>query len=396
MPVIDYNKIFNPLAAEIKPSGIRKFFDITEHMDHVISLGVGEPDFKTPWHIRHAGIESLEQGKTRYTANRGMEELRQEISAYMKRRFNLCYSSDEVLVTVGGSEAIDGAVRAVVAPGDEVLIPQPSFVCYEPIVQLAQGVPVVIELKADNNFVLTPEQIEEKVTDKTKAIVLPYPCNPTGAIMGREDLEKIAKVIENHNLIVISDEIYAELNYSGQRHVSIAEIDNMWERTIIISGFSKTYSMTGWRLGFALAPLPIISLMTKIHQFAIMSAPTTSQYAAIEALKNGDSDIAAMVEEYDMRRRLIVDGFRKIGLECFEPLGAFYVFPCIRSSGLSSEEFCEKLLYSKKVALVPGSAFGDCGEGFVRASYCYSVDHIKEALRRVGEFLEECKNNNEK
>ncbi|MBQ4153682.1 MAG: aminotransferase class I/II-fold pyridoxal phosphate-dependent enzyme [Clostridia bacterium] len=365
-------------------------------MDHVISLGVGEPDFQTPWHIRRAGIDSLEQGRTRYTANRGMAELRQEISAYMKRKYNLEYSSNEVLVTVGGSEAIDGAVRAIVSPGEEVLIPQPSFVCYEPIVQLAGGVSVPIELEAENNFVLTPEQIEQKVTPKTKAIVLPYPCNPTGAIMTREDLEKIAKVIIRHNLVVISDEIYAELTYSGQRHVSVAEIEGMWERTVIVSGFSKTYSMTGWRLGFALAPTPIIEIMTKIHQFAIMSAPTTSQYAAIEALKNGDKDIEAMVEEYDSRRRLIVDGFRKIGLECFEPLGAFYVFPCIKSSGLSSEEFCEKLLYSKKVALVPGSAFGECGEGFVRASYCYSVDHIKEALRRIDEFLKECRADNEK
>lgn len=394
--MIDYGKILNPLAVGIKPSGIRKFFDITEQMDHVISLGVGEPDFQTPWHIRRAGIDSLENGKTRYTANRGMLELRQEISAYMKRKYNLEYSSDEVLVTVGGSEAIDGAVRALVSPGEEVLIPQPSFVCYEPIVQLAGGVSVPIELKVENNFVLTPEQIEQKITPKTKAIVLPYPCNPTGAIMKREDLEKIAKVITRHNLIVISDEIYAELTYSGERHVSIAEIEGMWERTVIVSGFSKTYSMTGWRLGFALSPAPIIQIMTKIHQFAIMSAPTTSQYAAIEALKNGDRDIEAMVEEYDSRRRLIVDGFRKIGLDCFEPLGAFYVFPCIKSSGLSSEEFCEKLLYSKKVALVPGSAFGECGEGFVRASYCYSVDHIKEALRRVGEFLEELKVDNGK
>lgn len=390
--MIDYSKILNPVAADLKPSGIRKFFDITEQMDHVISLGVGEPDFQTPWHIRNKGIESLEAGKTRYTANKGMDSLCSEITAFVKRKYNLNYTNNEVIVTVGGSEAIDGAVRALVSPGEEVLIPMPSFVCYEPIVKLAGGIPVNIDLSADNSFVLTPEQIEEKVTDKTKAIILPYPGNPTGAIMKREDLEKIAPVIKKHNLVVISDEIYAELTYSGQRHVSIAEIEGMWERTVIISGFSKTYSMTGWRLGYALGPEPIIKLMTKIHQFAIMSAPTTSQYAAIEALKNGDDDIKAMVEEYDTRRRLIVDGFRKIGLDCFEPLGAFYVFPCIRSSGLSSEEFCEKLLYSKKVALVPGSAFGDCGEGFIRASYCYSVDHIKEALRRVGEFLEELKN----
>ena len=392
MAVIDYTKKLNPTATKIKPSGIRRFFDISEQMENVISLGVGEPDFQTPWHIRHAGIESLENGKTRYTANRGMEALRKEITSYMKRRFSLSYDPNEVIVTVGGSEAIDLAVRAVVQSGDEVLIPQPSFVCYEPIVQLAGGVPVVVELKADNDFVLTPEQLEEKITDKTKVLVLPYPSNPTGGIMSKEALEKIAPVIKKHDLMVISDEIYAELTYSGERHVSIAEIDGMWERTVIVSGFSKTYSMTGWRLGYALGPDPIIALMTKIHQFAIMSAPTTSQYAAIEALKNGDADIKRMVDEYDTRRRLVVNGFNKIGLTCFEPLGAFYVFPCIKSTGLTSEEFCEKLLYSKKVAMVPGTAFGDCGEGFVRVSYCYSVDHLKEALIRTEEFIKELKN----
>ncbi len=390
--MIDYSKILNPTVSQLKPSGIRKFFDITEQMDHVISLGVGEPDFPTPWHIRRAGIESLEAGKTRYTANRGMEELCREIGSYTKRKIGLDYGLNEVLVTVGGSEAIDGAVRATVSAGEEVLIPMPSFVCYEPIVRLAGGIPVPIELTSDNSFVLTPEQIEGKVTEKTKAIILPYPGNPTGAIMKREDLEKIAPVIEKHNLFVISDEIYAELTYSGDRHVSIAEIGSMKERTVIVSGFSKTFSMTGWRLGYALGPEPVIKLMTKIHQFAIMSSPTTSQYAAIEALKNGDDDVRSMVEEYDARRRLIVDGFRKMGLDCFEPLGAFYVFPSIKSTGLTSEEFCEKLLYSKKVALVPGSAFGECGEGFIRASYCYSVEHIKEALSRVKEFLEEIKN----
>jgi len=391
LAVIDYSKKLNSKAAALKPSGIRRFFDISEQMENVISLGVGEPDFQTPWHIRSAGIESLENGKTRYTANRGMEPLRKEIVAYMKRRFNLAYSPNEALVTVGGSEAIDLAVRALVEQGDEVLIPQPSFVCYEPIVALAGGTSVIIELKSDNDFVLTPEQLEEKITDKTKVLVLPYPCNPTGGIMRKEDLEKIAPVIIKHDLMVISDEIYAELTYSGERHVSIAEIDGMWERTVIVSGFSKTYSMTGWRLGYALAPDPITALMTKIHQFAIMSAPTTSQYAAIEALKNGDDDIKKMVDEYDTRRRLVVDGFNKIGLTCFEPLGAFYVFPCIKSTGLTSEEFCEKLLYSKKVAMVPGTAFGDCGEGFVRVSYCYSVEHLKEALNRTGEFIKEIK-----
>lgn len=389
--MIDYSKKLNSKAVALKPSGIRKFFDITEQMENVISLGVGEPDFQTPWHIRHAGIESLEKGKTRYTANRGMEPLRKEIAAYTKRRFSLIYDPSEILVTVGGSEAIDLAVRALIEPGDEVLIPQPSFVCYEPITQLAGGTPVFIELKADNGFVLTPQQLEEKITDKTKVLILPYPCNPTGGIMRKSDLEKIAPIIEKYDLMVISDEIYAELTYSGQRHISIAEIDGMWERTIIVSGFSKAYSMTGWRLGYALAPAPITALMTKIHQFAIMSAPTTSQYAAIDALKNGDDDIKKMVDEYDTRRRLVVDGFNKIGLTCFEPLGAFYVFPCIKSTGLTSEEFCEKLLYSKKVAMVPGNAFGDCGEGFVRVSYCYSVDHLKQALKRTAEFIEELK-----
>lgn len=392
MAVIDYSSKLNSKALAIKPSGIRKFFDISEQMDNVISLGVGEPDFQTPWHIRHAGIESLEKGKTRYTANRGILELRTEVTKYMKRRFELTYKPEEVLITVGGSEAIDLAVRAMVEPGEEVLIPQPSFVCYEPIVELAGGVPVVIELKADNNFVLTPELLESKITDKTKALVLPYPCNPTGGIMRKADLEKIAPIIKKHDLMVISDEIYAELTYSDTRHISIAEIPDMWERTVIVSGFSKAYSMTGWRLGYALAPAPITALMTKIHQFAIMSAPTTSQYAAVDALKNGDDDIKRMVDEYDTRRRLIVDGFNKIGLNCFEPLGAFYVFPCIKSTGLTSEEFCEQLLYAKKVAMVPGSAFGDCGEGFVRASYCYSVEHIKEALKRTAEFVEEIKN----
>lgn len=389
--MIDYSKKLNSKAVALKPSGIRKFFDITEQMENVISLGVGEPDFQTPWHIRHAGIESLEKGKTRYTANRGMEPLRKEIATYTKRRFALTYDPSEILVTVGGSEAIDLAVRALIEPGDEVLIPQPSFVCYEPITQLAGGTPVFIELKADNGFVLTPEQLEEKITDKTKVLILPYPCNPTGGIMRKSDLEKIAPIIKKYDLMVISDEIYAELTYSGQRHISIAEIDGMWERTIIVSGFSKAYSMTGWRLGYALAPAPITALMTKIHQFAIMSAPTTSQFAAIDALKNGDDDIKKMVDEYDTRRRLVVDGFNKIGLTCFEPLGAFYVFPCIKSTGLQSEEFCEKLLYSKKVAMVPGNAFGDCGEGFVRVSYCYSVDHLKQALKRTAEFIEELK-----
>lgn len=388
---MDYRDKLNPTAVSLKPSGIRRFFDISEQMEHVISLGVGEPDFQTPWHIRQAGIASLENGKTRYTANRGMEPLRQEIANYMKRRFSLTYSADEALVTVGGSEAIDLAIRALVRAGDEVLIPQPSFVCYEPITELAGGVPVVIELKAENNFVLTPAQLEEKITDKTKVLILPYPCNPTGGIMEKAALGKISPIIKKYDLMVISDEIYAELTFNGQRHTSIAELDGMWERTVIVSGFSKAYSMTGWRLGYALGPEPVISLMTKIHQFAIMSAPTTAQYAALDALKNGDPDIEAMREEYDTRRRFVVDGFNKMGLTCFEPLGAFYVFPSIQSTGMTSEEFCEKLLYSKKVAMVPGDAFGACGEGFVRVSYCYSVEHLKEALRRTEEFLKELK-----
>jgi len=388
--MIDYNKYLNPEALNIKPSGIRKFFDITETMTNVISLGVGEPDFYTPWHIRSAGIASLDNGKTRYTANRGMEELRIEICKFLNRKYNLEYNAKtDVVVTVGGSEAIDLAVRSLVKAGDEVLIPEPSFVCYEPIVKLAGGVPIIIELKAENNFVLTKEQIAEKLTSKTKALILPYPGNPTGAIMNREELMSIKDIIIDNNLFVISDEIYAELTYSDDRHCSIAEIEGLKERTVVISGFSKTYSMTGWRLGYAVGPKEIIAVMIKIHQFAIMSAPTTSQYAAIEALKNGDADIMKMKAEYDNRRRIVVNGFREIGLECFEPKGAFYVFPSIKSTGLTSDEFCEKLLYSKNVALVPGSAFGECGEGFVRASYCYSVDHLKEAIKRVGEFIKE-------
>jgi len=388
--MIDYNKYLNPEALNIKPSGIRKFFDITETMTNVISLGVGEPDFYTPWHIRSAGIASLDNGKTRYTANRGMEELRIEICKFLNRKYNLEYNAKtDVVVTVGGSEAIDLAVRSLVKAGDEVLIPEPSFVCYEPIVKLAGGVPIIIELKAENNFVLTKEQIAEKLTSKTKALILPYPGNPTGAIMNREELMSIKDIIIDNNLFVISDEIYAELTYSDDRHCSIAEIEGLKERTVVISGFSKTYSMTGWRLGYAVGPKEIIAVMIKIHQFAIMSAPTTSQYAAIEALKNGDADIMKMKAEYDNRRRIVVNGCREIGLECFEPKGAFYVFPSIKSTGLTSDEFCEKLLYSKNVALVPGSAFGECGEGFVRASYCYSVDHLKEAIKRVGEFIKE-------
>ena len=376
----------------MKPSGIRKFFDIANTMDDVISLGVGEPDFPTPWQIRKAGIVSLENSQTRYTSNRGLEKLRLEITNYMRRKYQLSYlPEEEVLVTVGGSEAIDACIRAVVSPGDEVIIPQPSYVCYEPITQLAGGVPVIIETKAENAFKLTPEELLAAITPRTKVLILPYPCNPTGAIMEREDLEKIAAVLRDRNILVLSDEIYAELTFGGQKHVSIAAIDGMWERTVVVNGFSKTFSMTGWRLGYACGPAPIMAQITKIHQFAIMCAPTTSQYAAIEALRSCDEAVEQMREEYDMRRRLIVHGFNKLGLTCREPKGAFYAFPCISSTGMTSEEFCEHLLYSKHVAVVPGHAFGQGGEGFVRASYCYSTEHIKEALHRIGEFLDELK-----
>ena len=385
---MDYSKVLSPTVQQIKPSGIRKFFDIAETMQDVISLGVGEPDFPTPWEIRKAGILSLESGKTRYTSNRGLESLRREICRYMKRKYDLEYDyQDEVLVTVGGSEAIDGAIRAITCPGDEIIIPQPSYVCYEPMVSLAGGVPVIIETDAEHDFKLTPEALRAAITPRTKAVIMPYPCNPTGGIMEREDLEKVAEVLRNTNIVVISDEIYAELTFGGKRHVSIAAIDGMKERTVVVNGFSKSFSMTGWRMGYACGPAPLMQQITKIHQFAIMCAPTTAQYAAIEALKNGDEAVAAMMEEYDMRRRLIVSGFNRIGLTCREPKGAFYAFPCISSTGLSCEDFCEKLLYAEKVAVVPGTAFGQGGEGFIRASYCYSTEHIQEAIRRIERFL---------
>ena len=388
--MIDYSKVLNPTVTDIKPSGIRKFFDIAATMDNVISLGVGEPDFQTPWQIRKAGITSLEKGKTKYSSNWGIMQLRTAISDYMERKFGVKYQpEEEILVTVGGSEAIDGCIRAVVSLGDEVIIPQPSYVCYEPITRLAGGVPVIIETKAENDFKVTPEELKNAITDRTKLLILPYPCNPTGAIMEREDLEKLAAVLKDTNILVLSDEIYAELTFSGKRHASPAAIDGMWERTITVNGFSKSFSMTGWRLGFACGPREIMDQITKIHQFAIMCAPTTSQYAAIEALNNCDEDVCHMVKEYDMRRRMMVSGFNKIGLLCREPRGAFYAFPSIKSTGMTSEEFCEKLLYSKNVAVVPGTAFGDSGEGFIRASYCYSVEHIKEAINRIGEFLKE-------
>ena len=390
--MIDYDKVLNEKIKEVKPSGIRKFFDIASEMDNVISLSIGEPDFKTPWHVREEGIKSLRLGNTKYTSNKGLTELRQEICKYYSRRFNVEYNGqDNCLVTVGGSEAIDLAMRTLINEGDEVLIPEPSFVCYVPLVQMADGIPVVVETRQEDNFKLMPELLEKAITPRSKILVLPYPNNPTGAIMERKDLEKIAEVVKKHNLFVISDEIYAELTYNGKGHVSFAEIDNMQERTIVISGFSKSYSMTGWRLGYSLAPKPLTDAMTKLHQFGIMSAPTTAQYAAIEALKHGDKDIADMRDEYNMRRRLVVKKFNDMGLSCFEPEGAFYAFPCIKSTGLSSDEFCVRLLKSKSVAVVPGSAFGESGEGFVRVSYSFSVKHIMEALNRIEEFLGEIK-----
>lgn len=393
--MIDYDKYLNDHIKTIKPSGIRKFFDIANEMEDVISLSIGEPDFQTPWHIRDEGIKSLEKGKTWYSPNRGFMELRQEIANYYERRFGIPYDyKNQTLVTVGGSEAIDLAFRTLIQQGDEVIIPEPSFVCYEPLAVMAGGTPVIIRTKNEDNFRLKAKDLEAAITPKSKLLVLPFPNNPTGAIMGREDLEEIAKVVLKHDLLVLSDEIYSELTYGGKRHVSIASLDNMYERTIVINGFSKSYAMTGWRLGYALGPAPLIEQMTKLHQYGIMSAPTTAQYAAIEALRNGDRDVCKMRDEYDMRRRLVVDGFNEMGLSCFEPLGAFYVFPCIKSTGLTSEEFCTRLIMDKHVAVVPGTAFGECGEGFVRVSYSYSLKHLKIALERIKEFLEELNNGN--
>lgn len=386
--MIDYSTVLSKTVQEIKPSGIRKFFDIASEMDHVISLSIGEPDFKTPWDIRKKAIYTLEKGRTWYSANSGMADLRVAISKYLERRFRIRYCPDnELLVTVGGSEAIDMSIRAMITTGDEVLIPEPCFVCYAPIVTLSGGIPVPIPTKAENAFRLTAEELKEKITEKTKLLILPFPNNPTGAVMRRNHLEEIAAVLRNTNIMVLSDEIYAELTYNGQ-HVSIAEIDGMWERTIVVNGFSKTYAMTGWRLGYAAGPAPIIKQMTKIHQFAIMCAPTTSQFAAIEALENCDEDVRVMAEEYDERRRLIVDSLNHMGLTCFEPEGAFYVFPSIKKTGLTSEEFCQQLLMSQRVAVVPGNAFGECGEGFVRISYAASLENIIEALKRIELFLE--------
>ncbi|MBQ9122464.1 MAG: aminotransferase class I/II-fold pyridoxal phosphate-dependent enzyme [Lachnospiraceae bacterium] len=380
----------NPLAdkvVEIKPSGIRKFFDIVSEMKDAISLGVGEPDFDTPWHVRAEGILSLEKGKTFYTSNSGLMELRKEICNYIKRTQNVTYDpAKEVIITVGGSEAIDIGLRAMLNPGDEVLIPQPSYVSYEPCTVLAGGVPVIIDLKAENEFRLTAQELKDAITDKTKVLILPYPNNPTGAIMEKEDLEAIAEVIIEHDLFVMSDEIYGELSYKGE-HVSIASLPGMQERTILINGFSKAYAMTGWRLGYACGPRVILEQMTKIHQFAIMCAPTTSQYAAIDALRNGDEDVKMMREEYNRRRRYLMHTFKEMGLECFEPYGAFYVFPCIKEFGMTSDEFATRFLEEEKVAVVPGTAFGDSGEGFLRISYAYSLENLKVAMGRMQRFI---------
>jgi len=384
---MNYDNIISKVALEMKPSGIRKFFDLLDDMEGVISLGVGQPDFMTPWHIRKAGIESLQDGKTFYTSNAGLLEMRCQLSEYLKRRFNLTYEpKGEIVVTVGGSEAIDITMRALVNPGDEVLIPEPSFVCYNPIAKMCGGVPVTLPTYEKDEFKLTPEVLESAITSKSKLLVLPFPNNPTGAIMTKEDLEKIAEVVLKHNLMVLSDEIYAELTYGG-KHVSIASIPGMWERTVLVNGFSKAYAMTGWRLGFACGPKPIISQMTKIHQYAIMCAPTTAQYAAIQALKEGDADIEYMANEYDKRRKLVLSELRRIGIHCFEPRGAFYFFPSIKKFGMSSEEFCERLLREEKVAAVPGNAFGDYGEGHIRISYAYSTKNLLEAMKRIEKFI---------
>ena len=384
--MIDYNSVLSDVVKGMAPSGIRKFFDILNTMKDVISLTVGEPDFKTPWHIRMAGIESLENGKTHYTSNSGTVELREELSAYLQRKIHVSYDPmKEILVTVGGSEAIDLAMRALINPGDEVIVPQPAFVCYGPIASLAGGVPAYLDTKAENRFKLTAEELRSVITPKTKLLVLPYPSNPTGAIMEKEDLEALAEVLRGTNIMVLADEIYAELTY-GKEHVSIASLPDMRERTIIASGFSKAYAMTGWRLGYLTAPWEITTQMLKVHQYAIMCSPTTSQYAAVEALRNGQSDVEEMRAEYNRRRRYIVGGLRSIGIDCFEPEGAFYVFPDIRKFGMTSEAFCEKLLMEYGVAIVPGSAFGACGEGFARISYAYSVEHIAKAIDRIEKF----------
>lgn len=386
---MNYDELLAPAAKAMRPSGIRKFFDLAADMPHCISLGVGEPDFKTPWSVRDAGIRSLELGRTKYTANSGLKELRGEICNYLQRRFDLHYKEENILVTVGGSEAIDLTIRAVVQPGDEVIIPEPCFVCYEPITQLTGGVPVHIATRAEDQFRLTADQLRAAITPRTKLLIFPYPNNPTGAVMSAAEMEEIAAVLRETNVLVLSDEIYSELTYGLDRHVSIASLPGMAERTIVVNGFSKSYAMTGWRLGYAAGPAPLVKVMTKIHQSCIMSAPTTSQYAAITALRQCDDQIEMMREEYNRRRRYVVKALNEMGLTCFEPRGAFYVFPSIQISGLTSSEFCEQLLREKEVAIIPGSAFGASGEGYARISYAYSVDHLQTAMKRIREFLTE-------
>lgn len=386
---MNYDELLAPAAKAMRPSGIRKFFDLAADMPHCISLGVGEPDFKTPWSVRDAGIRSLELGRTKYTANPGLKELRGEICNYLQRRFDLHYKEENILVTVGGSEAIDLTIRAVVQPGDEVIIPEPCFVCYEPITQLTGGVPVHIATRAEDQFRLTADQLRAAITPRTKLLIFPYPNNPTGAVMSAAEMEEIAAVLRETNVLVLSDEIYSELTYGLDRHVSIASLPGMAERTIVVNGFSKSYAMTGWRLGYAAGPAPLVKVMTKIHQSCIMSAPTTSQYAAITALRQCDDQIEMMRDEYNRRRRYVVKALNEMGLTCFEPRGAFYVFPSIQISGLTSSEFCEHLLREKEVAIIPGSAFGASGEGYARISYAYSVDHLQTAMKRIREFLTE-------
>ena len=389
--MMDYTKLLSKTLMETKPSGIRKFFDLVSKMQDVTALTVGQPDFVTPWHVREAAIESIEAGKTYYTSNSGLRELRDAISAYMQRRFSLSYDAhSEIFVTVGGSEAIDVAMRAVINPGDEVIVPMPSFVCYGPMAKMAGASVVTIDTKPENSFKLTPEELRAAITPKTQLLVLPYPNNPTGAILKKEELEALADVLRGTDILVLSDEIYAELTY-GVKHVSIASIDGMWERTIIASGFSKAYAMTGWRLGYLCGPAPLISQMLKLHQYAIMCAPTVSQFAAIEAMNNGDDDIARMCAEYNRRRLFIYEGLKNIGIDSFVPEGAFYIYPDISGFGLTSEEFCERLLREEKCAIVPGTAFGECGEGFARISYAYSVKHIGEALEKIGRFVSRLK-----
>ncbi len=392
--MMDYDKIVSERCKGLKPSGIRKFFDIAATMDNVISLGVGEPDFPTPWAIRRAAITTLEKKKTVYTANAGLIELRTSIANYIKKKSKVEYDpASELIVTVGGSEAIDLGIRALVNPGDEVLIVEPCFVCYAPIVELTGGVPVSIETKAENGFKLMADELKAKITDKTKLLILPFPNNPTGAIMTREELEPIAEILRDTDIMILSDEIYSELTYSGH-HCSITELDGMKERTLLVNGFSKAFAMTGWRLGYIAGPAPIIKQMLKIHQYAIMSSPTVSQYAAIEALESCDGEVEKMVNEYNVRRRWLVNALNEIGLTCFEPMGAFYVFPSIKSTGLTSQQFCDELLFGHKVAVVPGDAFGECGEGHIRISYAYSLKHLMEAVSRISEFLEEIKKRN--